>query len=137
GEDAVGTIESLLGDLTSEKTGAPPPLEPHETNGPRVKIHRKESDQAHLCLGVPSYPLPHPDRYVLQLLGTVLGTGMSSRLFTEVRERRGLAYYVYALNNSVTDAGTLFSQAGVDLKRAPEAGGVVANEVKKLAEEAV
>ena len=72
-----------------------------------------------MCIGVPTYPLSHPDRYVLQLIGTVLGTGMSSRLFLEVRERRGLAYYVYALNSSVTDAGTLFSQAGVDLKRAP------------------
>src|SRR5438046_2448231 len=49
GEDAAGRSESLLGDLAAEKTGAPPPLEPHEMNGPRVKIHRKESDQAHLC----------------------------------------------------------------------------------------
>ena len=57
----------------------------------------RTSDQAHICLGVPSYPLEHPDRYALQLLATVLGTGMSSRLFLEVRERRGLAYYVYGL----------------------------------------
>src|SRR5256885_6037389 len=62
---------------------------------------------------------------------------MSSRLFLEVRERRGLAYYVYALNNSVTDAGTLFAQAGVDLKRATEAVEVIAAEFKKLAEEPV
>ena len=81
----------------------------------------KDSDQANICLGVPSYPLDHPDRYALQMLGTVLGTGMSSRLFLEVRERRGLAYYVYALNSSYTDAGTLVSQAGVDLHRADEA----------------
>ena len=65
----------------------------------------------------------HPDRYALQMLGTVLGTGMSSRLFLEVREQRGLAYYVYALNSSYTDAGTLVSQAGVDLNRADEAVG--------------
>ena len=81
----------------------------------------------------PSYPLDHPDRYALQLLGTVLGTGMSSRLFLEVRERRGLAYYVYALNSSFTDAGTLVSQAGVDLKRADEAVGVIAHEFKRIA----
>ena len=60
-----------------------------------MKVHTKQSDQAHLCLGVRSYPLNHPDRYALQLLATVLGGGMSSRLFTEVRERRGLAYYVF------------------------------------------
>jgi predicted Zn-dependent peptidase len=67
----------------------------------------------------------------------VLGTGMSSRLFLEVRERRGLAYYVYALNNPYTDAGTLYAQAGVDLKRADEAVGVIADEFKRLAEEPV
>ena len=64
---------------------------------------------------MPSYPLEHPDRYALQLLATVLGGGMSSRLFTEVRERRGLAYYVFGLNHSYTDAGSLYSQAGVDI----------------------
>src|SRR4029077_17009459 len=70
-------------------------------------------------------------------LGTVLGTGMSSRLFLEVRERRGLAYYVFAYNNSYTDAGTLFAQGGVDLKRADEAVKVVADEFRKLADERV
>jgi predicted Zn-dependent peptidase len=102
-----------------------------------VRIHAKDSDQANVCLGIPSYPLDHPDRYALQLLGTVLGTGMSSRLFLEVRERRGLAYYVYALNSSYTDAGTLVSQAGVDLKRADEAVGVIAKEFKRIGEEPV
>jgi predicted Zn-dependent peptidase len=107
------------------------------TSEPQVKIHRKDSDQANVAVGVPSYPLDHPDRYALQLLGTVLGSGMSSRLFLEVRERRGLAYYVFGLNNSFTDTGTLYSQAGVDLKRADEAVGVIAAEFKKLAEERV
>jgi predicted Zn-dependent peptidase len=102
-----------------------------------VRIHHKDSDQAAVCLGVPSYPLNHPDRYALQLLGTVLGTGMSSRLFVEVRERRGLAYYVYALNDSYTDAGTLVAQGGVDLKRAPEAVEVIVSEFRKIADEPV
>ena len=62
---------------------------------------------------------------------------MSSRLFLEVRERRGLAYYVYAINSSYTDSGTLVSQAGVDLKRADEAVGVIAQEFRKLAAEPV
>ena len=101
--------------------GTPAPAElPHSTE-PQVGLHHKDSDQANICVGVPSYPLTHPDRYALQMLGTVLGTGMSSRLFLEVREHRGLAYYVYALNSSYTDAGTLVSQAGVDLHRADEA----------------
>ena len=81
----------------------------------------KQSDQAHIVLGVPSYPIEHPDRYALQLLSTVLGGGMSSRLFTEVRERRGLAYYVFGLNHSYTDAGSLYAQAGVDINRIDQA----------------
>ena len=109
-----------------------------EANGDaRVKIHTKASDQAHLILGVPSYPLDHPDRYALQLLSTTLGTGMSSRLFTEVRERRGLAYYIYAINHSYTDVGSLFSQAGVDIERVDEAITTISDELKKITDEAV
>jgi predicted Zn-dependent peptidase len=115
----------------------PVPAEVVRTPEALVRVRQKDSDQANVCLGVPSYPLDHPDRYALQLLGTVLGTGMSSRLFLEVRERRGLAYYVFAFNNSFTDAGTLYAQAGVDLKRTEEAVKVIADEFKKLADEQV
>ena len=137
GDDPVAKVESLLGDLEPVETGSPPPVVVAETNGARVKIHQKQSDQAHLCLGVPSYPLRHPDRYVLQLLATVLGTGMSSRLFTEVRERRGLAYYVFGINHSYTDAGSLYSQAGVDINRADEAVETIVQELRRIADEPV
>jgi predicted Zn-dependent peptidase len=137
GNDLLPTLEGLLGDMTGEDAGAPAPAAFGPPPEPQVRLHRKDSDQANVCIGVPSYPLAHPDRYALQLLGTVLGTGMSSRLFLEVRERRGLAYYVYALNSPFTDAGTLFSQAGVDLNRAEEAVEVIATEFRKLADEVV
>jgi predicted Zn-dependent peptidase len=137
GNDLLPTLEGLLGDMTGEDAGAPAPAAVAPPPEPQVRLHRKDSDQANVCIGVPSYPLAHPDRYALQLLGTVLGTGMSSRLFLEVRERRGLAYYVYALNSPFTDAGTLFSQAGVDLNRAEEAVEVIATEFRKLADEVV
>jgi predicted Zn-dependent peptidase len=137
GDDLLPQLEELLGDLSGNGAGGPAPADVPATPEPRVRIHRKESDQANVCIGVPTYPLRHPDRYVLQLIGTILGTGMSSRLFLEVRERRGLAYYVYALNNSYTDTGTLVAQAGVDLNRAEEAVGVIADEFKRLADEPV
>jgi predicted Zn-dependent peptidase len=137
GSDLLPTLEGLLGDMTGEDAGAPAPAAVERSPEPRVRLHRKDSDQANVCIGVPSYPLAHPDRYALQLLGTILGTGMSSRLFLEVRERRGLAYYVYALTSPFTDAGTLFSQAGVDLNRAEEAVEVIATEFRKLADEVV
>jgi predicted Zn-dependent peptidase len=137
GDDLLPTLEGLLGDMSGNGSGSPAPAELKRSTDPQVRVHHKDSDQANVCLGVPSYPIEHPDRYALQLLGTVLGTGMSSRLFLEVREQRGLAYYVYAFNSSFTDAGTLFSQAGVDLSRAEEAVEVIAAEFRKLAEEAV
>ena len=117
---------------------ASPPADARRDEPPaRVRVHQKDSDQAQICLGVPSYPLEHPDRYALQLLATVLGTGMSSRLFLEVRERRGLAYYVYGLNHSYTDAGSLYSQAGVDLERIDEAVEVIVEQFQRIADEPV
>lgn len=130
-------VEEMLGEVVSDDPGSAEPLPGSNGAGPAVRIHTKESDQAHIAMGVPSYPLSHPDRYALQLLGTVLGTGMSSRLFTEVRERRGLAYYVFATNHSYTDTGTLYSQAGVDINRIDEAVETIARELKKIAAEPV
>ena len=130
-------IAELLGDLPMGDTGEPAPVQVSANGDSQVKVHTKTSDQAHICLGVHSYPLEHPDRYVLQVLSTVLGGGMSSRLFTEVRERRGLAYYVYGLNHSYTDAGSLYAQAGVDINRIDDAVSTVAGELRKIANEAV
>ncbi|HUJ92855.1 MAG TPA: pitrilysin family protein [Gaiellaceae bacterium] len=135
GDDALERVQALLGDLEPADTGEPAPAQPY-ANG-RVKVFTKQSDQAHVCIGVHSYPIEHPDRYALQLLATVLGGGMSSRLFTEVRERRGLAYYVYGVNHSYTDAGSLYSQAGVDINRIDEAVGTIAAELRTIAAEPV
>jgi predicted Zn-dependent peptidase len=136
--DLLGTLEGLFEALEPAETGAAPPVElsPNGT-GPQVKVHTKQSDQAHICLGVRSYPLTHPDRYALQLLTTVLGGGMSSRLFIEVRERRGLAYYVFGTNNAYTDAGSLYAQAGVDINRIDQAVETIAAEIKRIADEPV
>ena len=135
GDGLLERAQSLLGDMTPAETGEADPVQPHR-NG-RVRVFTKQSDQAHLVLGVPSYPIEHPDRYPLQVLATVLGGGMSSRLFTEVRERRGLAYYVFGLNHSYTDAGSLYAQAGVDINRIDEAVTTILGELRTIAAEAV
>ena len=133
GADVLEKVQELLGDLAAADTDEPEPAAA-QANG-RVVVHTKQSEQAHVSLGVHSLPLDHPDRYALQLLATALGGGMSSRLFSEVRERRGLAYYVYGLNHSYTDAGTLYSQAGVDIARIDDAVGTIAGELRKIAAE--
>jgi predicted Zn-dependent peptidase len=133
GDGLLERVQELLGDLSDGDTGEPEPAAAR-TNG-RVVVHTKQSEQAHVSLGVHSIPLDHPDRYALQLLATALGGGMSSRLFSEVRERRGLAYYVYGLNHSYTDAGTLYAQAGVDIARIDDAVTTIAAELRKIAAE--
>jgi predicted Zn-dependent peptidase len=135
GEGLRDRLEELLGDLPAADTPTPPGYAPAE-NG-RVRVHTKQSDQAHLVLGVRSRPLGDPDRYVLQLLATVLGGGMSSRLFTEVRERRGLAYYVFGTNHSYTDAGSLYAQSGVDINRIDDAVSTIVEQFRLLADEPV
>jgi predicted Zn-dependent peptidase len=137
GDALVPALEEALGDMSRNGHGAPAPAQLEKAEGPHVAIHHKDADQAHIILGVPSYPIEHPDRYALQLLATVLGTGMSSRLFLEVRERRGLAYYVYGSNHSYTDAGSLYAQAGVDLTRIDDAVSVIVEQFHRMADEPV
>ena len=136
GDDLLGHLERLVGDLEPRVTGAATPVELPQ-NGTSIALHTKDSDQAHLILGARSYPLGHPDRYALQMLSVILGGGMSSRLFTEVRERRGLAYYVYAQAQAYTDAGTMAAQAGVDLSRIDDAVSTIVGELRKIATEPV
>jgi len=136
GEGLDEKLLELLGDLPEGEGGAPEPAGPLR-NGGRVKLHTKQSDQAHLCLGFRTHEIDHPDRYVIELLRVVLGGGMSSRLFTEVRERRGLAYYVFAMIQGYADTGSVFAQAGVDIKRVDEAVTTIVGELQKIGAEPV
>ncbi len=104
-------------------------------DGPQVKLHHKESEQAHLLLGVRAISLLDDDRYALGVMNAILGGGMSSRLFTEVRERRGLCYYVYSHHDAYTDAGSLVVAAGVDVNRIDLAITTILEELAKLAEQ--
>jgi predicted Zn-dependent peptidase len=136
GDGVLEELEELLGGLDARETEAPAPVELPPERSP-VLLHTKQSEQAHLILGVRGYPIGHPDRYALQLLTIVLGGGMSSRLFTEVREKRGLAYYVHAGSGAYTDAGTLYTGAGVDVDRVDEAITTILGELRGIAAEPV
>ena len=137
GDDLTPMLEELLGDMSPDGSRRPAPAQLDRSPGPHIAVHHKDADQAHLILGVPSYPIEHPDRYPLQMLSAVLGAGMSSRLFLEVRERRGLAYYVHGMNHSYTDAGSLLAQAGGDIKRIDVAIKVIGEQFARMASETV
>jgi predicted Zn-dependent peptidase len=130
-------VDKLLGDLASADSGAPVEVDLPSPAKPKVRVQHKASDQAHLILGTLSRPTQHPDRYVLQVLAAILGGGMSSRLFTEVRERRGLAYYIFCHNSTYAETGTLCVQAGVDLNRVDEAIATIVAELRRIVAEPV
>jgi len=108
---------------------APDPL-----GGPRVLVRRKRTEQAHICVGMRAYSYLHPDRYVIDLLNTVLGEGMSSRLFLNIRERLGLAYDVHSFSQKHRDTGYLGVYLGVDPKKAAEAVKAVIAELRLLSD---
>lgn len=104
---------------------------------PEISIHHKKSDQTHLIVGVRAYDMFHNDRFALSLLATILGGGMSSRLFMEVRERRGLAYSVHTGVDTYHDAGYLATQCGVEHENLEKTIDVILSEYKKVAMEPV
>jgi predicted Zn-dependent peptidase len=93
---------------------------------------KKDLEQVHVCLGVPSYPIPHEDRFTCYVLNTMLGGGMSSRLFQNIRERQGLAYAVFSELNPYSDTGCLSVYAGTSLESAKQVVESVLREFSDL-----
>jgi len=104
---------------------------------PECLLHNRKTDQTHLCLGVRSYNLFQPQRYAQEVLGVILGGMMSSRLFMEIRERLGLAYYVKTEVNANPDTGFLMTRAGVDNKNVEKAITTILKEYRKISQKAV
>jgi len=102
-----------------------------------VDLNHKDLEQVHICLGSPGLPITDPRRYAYSLLNTILGGNMSSRLFQEIREKRGLAYTVYSFITSHVDTGMFGIYLAVDPARALEATDLVLNEIDKLGAKAV
>lgn len=101
-------------------------------NKPEVLVRKKTTEQVHIALGVRTVSINSDERFSLSVLSSILGGGMSSRLFHEVREKRGLAYYVRSSSDHYTDCGTLVSTAGVDPKRVDDAISVIVSEYDKI-----
>ena len=78
----------------------------------RLNVLQKETEQSHICYGVATMNAHHEDRFALAILDTVLGGGMSSRLFQEIREKQGLAYSVYSFHSLYQDTGQFAVYAG-------------------------
>jgi len=119
----IKTTKSLLKPLVIEKQ-----------TKPNLLIHHRETDQTHLCLGVRGYNIFHYQKYVLELLGIILGGMMSSRLFEEIRTKLGIAYYIHTAVSADTDAGYLVTQAGVDNNNIEKAITTILKEYQKISQ---
>lgn len=100
---------------------------------PRVAIHHKKTDQASIVLGVEGFDRSDSRRYPTRVLSAILGEGMSSRLFIQVRERRGLAYYVRSNHEPFLDTGMFWANAGLKLSKLEEGIKVIKEEMQKMA----
>jgi predicted Zn-dependent peptidase len=95
--------------------------------------HSKPLEQVHLCLGLDGIQQAHPARYVFYVLNTILGGGMSSRLFQEIREKRGKVYSIYSFQSAYQDVGYLGVYAGTSLEWAEEVVELVVKEMRRIA----
>jgi predicted Zn-dependent peptidase len=105
-----------------------------ERTFPRLNVESKDTEQAHLCLGLSGLPLLHPKRFILDLLNVILGEGMSSRLFTEIRDRLGLAYSIHSYVDHFLDTGAITIYAGVEPKNLPVAIKSILEQLSELRE---
>ncbi len=119
--EVVESVAALLGNGQAGETLTMHPVQRDGDGSVRIELANRRTDQAHLCIAVDGPAADSEDRYAVDLMNTVLGEGMSSRLFVELRERRGLAYDVHSSAMHYRDCGALLVTCGVDTTNATEA----------------
>lgn len=132
-EEIVTAVRRSLGDWTGH--GDSPAYLPYEERTVRrLYVERRDTEQAHLCLALPGLSLQHPRRFVLDLLNVVLGGGMSSRLFIEIRDKLGLAYSINSYAEHFLDTGSMIIYAGVEPKKLAVAIKAIMEQLSRLKE---
>lgn len=130
---AAEMVEKYFGEMSQFPTKAYEHITETQQS-PALFIKEKQTEQIHVALGVRTVSISSNKRYALSVLSAIMGGGMSSRLFHEVREKRGLAYYVRSSAEEYADVGTLVSTAGIDPKRVIEAVEVMVGEYSKISQ---
>ncbi|GGI06552.1 M16 family metallopeptidase [Egicoccus halophilus] len=134
--DAVVRLtDELLGDLHRPGGARPARVAPREFGRGQVRVRHRPTEQAHVVLGVPGLAHRDEDRWALRVLNTLLGGGMSSRLFQEIREVRGLAYSTYSYTSSYTDGGLFGAYVGTAPAKVDEALQVLREQLDVVADE--
>ncbi|WP_322796314.1 pitrilysin family protein [Tepidiforma sp.] len=132
-DEVVAAAERWLGGMTPQEPG---PWYPHvgRDGAPRLAVREKQTEQVHLCIAFPGVPANHPERFAVELLSTLLGEGMSSRLFLELREERALVYDIHSYASEFRDAGALTIYAGCDPEQARTTAEATIAETLRLLE---
>ncbi|MBM3934458.1 MAG: insulinase family protein [SAR202 cluster bacterium] len=130
-DDVVRYIDAISHDWQPHATPGWTPFTGSQA-APAARLEYRKTEQAHLCIGLPALSVTHPDRFIVDLMSVILGEGMTSRLFMEVRERRGLAYDIHSEVSYFRDCGAMVINAGVDPKRLHNAVEVILAEVARL-----
>lgn len=133
----VGLLQPMFAGLPSGEPRRTQQQSGRSASGRVVEVSERELEQTLICLGTEGLPATSADRYSLMLLNAVLGGGMSSRLFEEIREKRGLAYSVYSYVASFADAGALAVYAGTERERSCEALKIILEEMSRLKQEKI
>src|SRR5437588_1051839 len=134
-DEAIAAVEAQLGPLAPRDA---PSFVPAPSGGRvRAKVVGKRAEQTHLCIGWRAVPTDHPDKFIVDMLNAVLGEGMSSRLFLELREKRGLAYDVHSYDANYVDAGHLVVYAGFAPQNGAEVLAAILREIARLRDEQV
>ena len=133
-DEVVGLLDEAMGSWQGGQPIAWHPVN-GESQGVTVSLGKKKTDQAHLCLALHGVSNTHADRYAVDMLNTILGEGMTSRLFMEVRERRGLAYEIHSSSMHYRDTGALVVYGGVELTKVEGAVQAVLGEFQRLRDE--
>jgi predicted Zn-dependent peptidase len=129
--DVVEQIEDLLGELHDGEILPMFPYEPKPLTK-RVAVEHRPTEQAHISIGLTGLANNDPDRHALSIMSVILGETMSSRLFEEVREQRGLAYDIHSGTHFFSDCGALIVESGIDPGRVDEAIPVILTELGKM-----
>jgi predicted Zn-dependent peptidase len=134
-DEAIAAVDEALGGLAprTPRTSVPAP----RSGRPRAKLLGKRAEQTNLCVGWRAVQTDHPDKYAIDMLNAVLGEGMSSRLFLELREKRGLAYDVHSYGANYVDAGHVVVYAGFAPQNAAEVLAAMMREIARMRDELV
>ncbi|OGD24820.1 hypothetical protein A2819_01085 [Candidatus Azambacteria bacterium RIFCSPHIGHO2_01_FULL_40_24] len=130
-DNIVNKIKKLFRSISDAKGKDKIPAKEFQKK-PEIKVFYKKTDQTHIALGVRSYNIFDKQRYAVDVLATILGGGMSSRLFQLLRDKMGAAYYVRTFSDESTDTGNLATWAGIDNRRMKEIIKAILEEYRKI-----